>query len=144
MAAASLLHVVGYAIQATSPPFPIFCLAATLIGFGASIQDAQANSLVASVHHHSSEKMGLLHAIYGNTSFFQSLLHLKSLNKLYLRFRVPRISFGIYAVCANASMVVPLFSFLWSRPHQHNVTNTHSGKPDFRMSVSVRHGLFKH
>lgn len=29
------------------------------------MQDAQANGLVASLHEHASEKMGVLHAIYG-------------------------------------------------------------------------------
>jgi MFS family permease len=69
MAGSSITQVIGYAIQAAAPPFPVFCIAATIIGFGASIQDAQANGLVASVHEHSAEKMGLIHAIYGENFF---------------------------------------------------------------------------
>ena len=57
----SLCQVVAYAIQASAPPFPLFCLAGAVNGFGISIQDAQANGLVASLHENASEKMGLLH-----------------------------------------------------------------------------------
>ena len=59
----SLCQVVAYSIQASAPPFPLFCLAGAINGFGISIQDAQANGLVASVHENASEKMGLLHGM---------------------------------------------------------------------------------
>ena len=61
MIGSSLCQVVAYGIQASAPPFPLFCLAGTINGFGGSIQDAQANVLVASLHENASEKMGLLH-----------------------------------------------------------------------------------
>ena len=57
----SLCQVIAYIIQTTAPPFPFFCLAGVINGFGMSIQDAQANGLVASLHENASEKMGLLH-----------------------------------------------------------------------------------
>jgi fucose permease len=57
----SLCQAIAYAIQATAPPFPVFCIAGSINGFGISIQDAQANGLVASLHENASEKMGLLH-----------------------------------------------------------------------------------
>jgi fucose permease len=65
MMAGSICQIITYAVQATAPPFPVFCIFFVLNGAGISIQDAQANGLVASVHEHASEKMGLLHAIYG-------------------------------------------------------------------------------
>ncbi|KAG8841222.1 hypothetical protein FRC20_005139 [Serendipita sp. 405] len=65
MIGASIAQVIAYSVQAAASPFPVLCVMYTLNGFGVSIQDAQANGLVASVHEHASEKMGLLHAIYG-------------------------------------------------------------------------------
>jgi MFS family permease len=59
----SLCQAIAYAIQASAPPFPLFCLAGAINGFGISIQDAQANGLVASLHENASEKMGLLHGM---------------------------------------------------------------------------------
>lgn len=71
---ASICQVVAYSIQSAAPPFPLLCIAYALNGFGISIQDAQANGLVASVHEHASEKMGLLHAIYGVGAFAAPLV----------------------------------------------------------------------
>jgi fucose permease len=65
-----MCQVVTYAVQATAPPFPVFCIFFVLNGFGLSIQDAQANGLVASLHEHAEEKMGILHAVYG-----ENLIH---------------------------------------------------------------------
>jgi fucose permease len=62
-----MCQMVAYAVQSAGPPFPVFCIFFVLNGIGMSIQDAQSNGLVASVHEHASEKMGLLHAIYGTS-----------------------------------------------------------------------------
>ncbi|PVF93671.1 MFS general substrate transporter [Serendipita vermifera] len=70
----SICQIVTYAVQASAPPFPVFCIFFALNGAGISIQDAQANGLVASVHEHASEKMGLLHAIYGLGAFAAPLV----------------------------------------------------------------------
>ncbi|KAG8781615.1 hypothetical protein FRC16_002819 [Serendipita sp. 398] len=74
MIGASIAQVIAYSVQAAASPFPVLCVMYTLNGFGVSIQDAQANGLVASVHEHASEKMGLLHAIYGLGAFAAPLV----------------------------------------------------------------------
>jgi fucose permease len=99
-----MCQVVTYAVQAAAPPFPVFCIFFVLNGFGLSIQDAQANGLVASLHEHAEEKMGVLHAIYGeNQTCF----------KLFVNLYVRRVwstvlSVGFYAVCTATSMVISL------------------------------------
>ncbi|KIM30930.1 hypothetical protein M408DRAFT_21744 [Serendipita vermifera MAFF 305830] len=69
MIGASACQVVAYAILAAAPPYPLFCIAFMINGFGISIQDAQANSLVASFSRSPNEKMGVLHAVYGLGAF---------------------------------------------------------------------------
>ncbi|CAG7850109.1 SubName: Full=Uncharacterized protein {ECO:0000313/EMBL:CCA72001.1} [Serendipita indica DSM 11827] len=71
---ASTCQVVAYSIQSAAPPFPLLCIAYALNGYGISIQDAQANGLVASVHEHASENMGLLHEIYRVGAFAAPLV----------------------------------------------------------------------
>ena len=72
-----MCQVVTYAVQAAAPPFPVFCIFFVLNGFGLSIQDAQSNGLVASLHEHAEEKMGILHAVYGkNQIYFNRLSNL--------------------------------------------------------------------
>ena len=63
--AGSLAQVTAYAIQASSPPFPILLIAYVINVFGTSLQDAHANALVANIQHRPEEKMGILHAVYG-------------------------------------------------------------------------------
>ncbi len=60
-----MVQVTAYAIQAPAPPFPVMLIAHAINGFGMSLQDAQANGLVASIQNKPEEKMGVLHAIYG-------------------------------------------------------------------------------
>jgi len=60
-----MAQVIAYAIQAPSPPFPVLLVAQAINGFGMSLQDAQANGLVASIQNKPEEKMGVLHAVYG-------------------------------------------------------------------------------
>ncbi|PVF93670.1 MFS general substrate transporter [Serendipita vermifera] len=74
MIAGSICQIITFAVQAIAPPFPVFCIFFVLNGAGISIQDAQANGLVASLHEHASEKMGLLHAIYALGAFASPLV----------------------------------------------------------------------
>ncbi|KAG8809398.1 hypothetical protein FRC17_003459 [Serendipita sp. 399] len=74
MIGAAVLQILAYSVQSAAPPFPLFCVMYALNGIGMAIQDAQANGLVASVHEHASEKMGLLHAIYGLGAFSAPLV----------------------------------------------------------------------
>ncbi|PVF93674.1 MFS general substrate transporter [Serendipita vermifera] len=67
--AASLCQIITFSIQTTAPPFPVFCLLWAFNGAGLAIQGAQTTGLVASIRRNGSEKMGILHAIYGLGAF---------------------------------------------------------------------------
>ncbi|KZT62940.1 MFS general substrate transporter [Calocera cornea HHB12733] len=57
-------QVVAYALDTPAPPYPLFCIAFIINGFGIGLQDAQANTFVASLPD-ADTKMGWLHAWYG-------------------------------------------------------------------------------
>ncbi|KAI5123263.1 hypothetical protein M0805_001352 [Coniferiporia weirii] len=61
----SIGQLIGYAMMAPAPPFPVFCLAYLINGWGIALQDAQSNGFVASLTENSASKMGLMHALYG-------------------------------------------------------------------------------
>ncbi|KAL4079401.1 MFS general substrate transporter [Scleroderma citrinum] len=61
----TLFPVVGYAINASAPPFPVFILGYAINGVGMALLDAQANGFVASLRDNPETKMGILHAAYG-------------------------------------------------------------------------------
>ncbi|KAI1788662.1 MFS general substrate transporter [Ganoderma leucocontextum] len=77
-------QVVAYAMISPAGPFPLMCCAFSLIGFGLSLQNAQANGFVASLKRDSATKMGFLHGFYGlgalisplvSTQFAKSAAH---------------------------------------------------------------------
>ncbi|KAK2462133.1 hypothetical protein APHAL10511_005831 [Amanita phalloides] len=77
----SLLPIIGYSLQASAPPFPVYVMAFTINGIGMAflvrdlllllshrldpIQDALPNGFVAALKNHAHTKMGILHAAYG-------------------------------------------------------------------------------
>ncbi|KAL6302999.1 MFS general substrate transporter [Sparassis latifolia] len=61
----SVAQVIGYALEAPAPPFPVFVMGYAVNGFGLALQDAGANGYVASLAHNSATRMGILHAVYG-------------------------------------------------------------------------------
>ncbi|KAI5123262.1 hypothetical protein M0805_001351 [Coniferiporia weirii] len=61
----SIGHLIGYVIMATAPPFPLFCIAYFVNGWGIALQDSLANGYVAGLSENSSVKMGLMHATFG-------------------------------------------------------------------------------
>ncbi len=63
-------QVVAYAIQASAPPFPVFCLSFFISGVGMGLQDAQANTLIATLDlvDGKTTRMSCLHAAYGKFS----------------------------------------------------------------------------
>ncbi|KAI0754425.1 MFS general substrate transporter [Daedaleopsis nitida] len=65
MVIGSMAQVLGYALEAPAPPFPVFVLGYAVNGFGLSLQDAGANGFVASLKENAATKMGILHAVYG-------------------------------------------------------------------------------
>ncbi|PVF93673.1 MFS general substrate transporter [Serendipita vermifera] len=72
--AASLCQVIAFSVLTAAPPFPVFCILFAFNGAGIAIQDAQANGLVASIRENGSEKMGVLHAVYGLGAFASPLV----------------------------------------------------------------------
>lgn len=62
------ISVVAFSLQAISLQFPLFVVAWGLNGIGLSLQDAQANAIVATLQRKPTLKMGLFQAVYG--SFF--------------------------------------------------------------------------
>ncbi|GAB1521106.1 hypothetical protein RhiTH_004197 [Rhizoctonia solani] len=60
----AMLQVLAYSLLAPALPFPVMCVAYAINGFGVGFQDAQANGFIAGLPKKSSEKMGLLHAVY--------------------------------------------------------------------------------
>jgi fucose permease len=69
IALGSAAQMVAFGIQASAPPFPLFAIAYSISGFGASFEDAQANGFVASYKDNAATKMGILHAAYGEDAF---------------------------------------------------------------------------
>jgi hypothetical protein len=70
----SAAQMIAFSIQASAPPFPIFVIAYAINGFGASLEDAQANGFVANYKDNASAKMGILHAAYGKGLYSMVLL----------------------------------------------------------------------
>ncbi|KAL5536799.1 hypothetical protein ACEPAF_622 [Sanghuangporus sanghuang] len=58
-------QVIGYSLLSARLPFPAFCVAFFINGWGMSLQDAQANGYVVALSRDSATKMGIMHAIYG-------------------------------------------------------------------------------
>ncbi|QRW20642.1 major facilitator superfamily transporter [Rhizoctonia solani] len=70
----AMLQVLAYSLLAPALPFPVMCVAYAINGFGVGFQDAQANGFIAGLPKKSSEKMGLLHAVYGAGAFVSPLV----------------------------------------------------------------------
>ncbi|KAG8999477.1 hypothetical protein FRB93_013216 [Tulasnella sp. JGI-2019a] len=68
-ASAAAVQAVAYAVMSPAPPFPVLCVFSAVNGFGIALQDAQANTFIASIPRHASTNMGILHAIYGLGAF---------------------------------------------------------------------------
>ena len=113
VAAGALLQIVGNAIIAPAPPFPVMCLAVAINGLSGAFIDAQGNALVASIKDGASTKMGLLHAAYGAplSCLFQSSTPLIA----FFRSRSSGRSFGINAICSARTLVFPLSRISRSR-----------------------------
>ncbi|KAI0087346.1 MFS general substrate transporter [Irpex rosettiformis] len=69
----AISQLIGYALMAPAPPFPVLAIGYVFNGFGISLQDAGANGYVASLKDNANVKMGILHAIYGIGAFIAPL-----------------------------------------------------------------------
>ncbi|KAG8990438.1 hypothetical protein FRB94_000311 [Tulasnella sp. JGI-2019a] len=72
--ASAAVQAVVYAVLSSAPPFPVFCVFSAVNGFAIALQDAHANTFIASIPRHASTNMGILHAIYGLGAFTAPLI----------------------------------------------------------------------
>ncbi|KAF5330048.1 hypothetical protein D9611_010410 [Ephemerocybe angulata] len=61
----AMLPVIGFSVQSAAPPFPAFAAVQFLNGLGTALQDAQVNSFIGSLTHHSATKMSIVQSFYG-------------------------------------------------------------------------------
>ncbi|KAJ6597533.1 MFS general substrate transporter [Mycena vulgaris] len=71
---APCFQIIGYSLQASALPFPVFVLASVLNGIGVSILDAQANGYAASFSRSPEARMGYVQAAYGAGIFAAPLI----------------------------------------------------------------------
>ncbi|OJT08121.1 Bypass of stop codon protein 6 [Trametes pubescens] len=62
---ASVVAMVGFSLESAAPPFPAYVIGYLFSGFGMSFLDAGSNAFVASLSEDTSNKMGIMHALYG-------------------------------------------------------------------------------
>ncbi|KAI9065305.1 MFS general substrate transporter [Trametes sanguinea] len=62
---ASFVGIIGFALNSSAPPFPVIVIGFWFSGFGMSFLDAGSNAFVASLSENTSNKMGIMHALYG-------------------------------------------------------------------------------
>lgn len=92
----SLFQVVAFSMQSLQPPFPFLIIAYFFNGFGAGLQNAQANGMVASLPTTPGTKMGFLHAMYGVGAFAAPLVGTQfSKNKRWAFYFLVSLGFGI-------------------------------------------------
>ncbi|CAE6489355.1 unnamed protein product [Rhizoctonia solani] len=65
-----VFQTVAYAVLVPALPFPVMAVAFLVKGFGIGLQDALANGLVTALRNNPSEKLGIIHAFYGEYSRF--------------------------------------------------------------------------
>ncbi|KAI0759756.1 MFS general substrate transporter [Irpex lacteus] len=104
----SVSQVIGYALMAPAPPFPVLCIGYVFNGFGISLQDAGANGYVASLKDNANVKMGVLHAIYGLGAFAAPLSATQFAN-------LPRWSFQYLISLGLALINVVSILFIFGR-----------------------------
>ncbi|KAJ7121138.1 MFS general substrate transporter [Mycena epipterygia] len=69
-----VFQLIGYSLQASAPPFPVFVFSCVLNGIGVSILDAQANGYVASFSRSPEARMGYVQAAWGAGNFAAPLV----------------------------------------------------------------------
>ncbi|KAI0676395.1 MFS general substrate transporter [Trametes maxima] len=108
MVIGSFAQVIGYALEAPAPPFPVLVLGYAINGFGLSLQDAGANGFVASLKENASTKMGILHAIYGVGALSSPLVatQFAQLNRWSFHYLV---SLGV--ALSNTLLLIAVFRF---------------------------------
>jgi len=65
MVLSAICEIVAFALQSSTPPYPVMVLAFAISGFAFSLQDAQVNGFIVQLSTGANAKLGILHAIYG-------------------------------------------------------------------------------
>ncbi|KAF8714701.1 tetracycline resistance protein, partial [Rhizoctonia solani] len=118
----AVLQVLAYSLLAPALPFPVMCV-------GVGFQDAQANGFIAGLPKKSSEKMGLLHAVYGAGAFVSPLVATQFAQSTRWSFHY-LISLGLAIINTIALLVV----FRLRRQHEIN------GQPDPKLAYYTENG----
>ncbi|KAI0763038.1 MFS general substrate transporter [Trametes elegans] len=101
---ASFIGMVGFALEASGAPFPVFVIGYVFSGFGMSFLDAGSNAFVASLDENTSTKMGIMHAVYGAGAMCSPLVSTQFA-------RLPRWSF-VYLVHIGITLVNAMLEML--------------------------------
>ncbi|KAL0570180.1 hypothetical protein V5O48_011785 [Marasmius crinis-equi] len=104
----SVMQILAYSIQSGGPPFPVFVTAYAINGAGIALQEAQANSFVASLKKRTEIKLALLHALCGLGAFAAPLVatQFSQLDRWSFHFL---ISLGI--AITNTTLLAAIFRF---------------------------------
>lgn len=102
----SSCHIVAYAVILAHPPYIALVFAFILAGFGNGLADAAWNAWVGNLAH-SSELLGLIHALYGVGGVMTPLVATAFITKLGLEW------YSFYYLMARRNCLLPiLFIFL--------------------------------
>ncbi|KAL1937871.1 hypothetical protein VTO73DRAFT_12764 [Trametes versicolor] len=108
MIVGSIAQIIGYTLAAPAPPFPVFVMGYFMNGLGIALQDAGANSYVASIKDSPSTKMGILHAVYGAGAFAAPLVATQFAQQRMWSYHY-LISLGI--ALSNTALLIAVFRF---------------------------------
>ncbi|KAI0767106.1 MFS general substrate transporter [Fomes fomentarius] len=70
----ALAQIIGYALVAPAPPFPVFVIGQFFNGFGISLQLSASNSFVAELRDGIATRLAVLHACYGAGALISPLV----------------------------------------------------------------------
>ncbi|KAI0676404.1 MFS general substrate transporter [Trametes maxima] len=140
---ASVMAMVGFALEAAAPPFPAYVIGYLFSGFGMSFLDAGSNAFVASLSHDTSNKMGIMHAVYGLGAMCAPLVSTQFA-------RLPRWSFAylVHIGLTFVNAVLEAFTFRFKGQDQclqevgqlppEKTTETEAGVNKYKQTFRLR------
>ncbi|KAG6827807.1 hypothetical protein H0H92_010415 [Tricholoma furcatifolium] len=144
MALGSVLQIIGITLMVPALPFPVLAIAYAINAVGGSIQDAQANGIVASLERNSESKMGILHAVYGAGALCSPLVATQFSHKVHWSFHYLT---GLGLAVINTAVIVTVFRFrtqdeclveIGQEVAEHQATEDIADKGKFRQIMSHR------
>ncbi|RPD57708.1 MFS general substrate transporter [Lentinus tigrinus ALCF2SS1-6] len=115
----ALSQLVGYALEAPAPPFPLFVLGQFFMGLGIALQLSGANTFVAGLKQHVSTRLAVLHACYGAGALSSPLVATQFS-------QMPRWSFhylvSLGLALINVCMIASVFKFRTLEAHLRNAS----------------------